>query len=68
MSNPEPRLHTPDPSLPKHGQPQKETPFEDEQAQAPQTLEVQSPQEAYVAKVTRAFPKDPPQSAAGLFL
>jgi hypothetical protein len=34
-----------------HGKSQKEAPPEDEQAQAPEALEVQSPQEAYVAEI-----------------
>jgi hypothetical protein len=34
-----------------HGKSQEETPPEDEQAQAPKTLEEQSPQETYVAEV-----------------
>jgi hypothetical protein len=36
-----------------HGQPEKETSIKDEQAQAPQALEVESPQEAHVAEVSR---------------
>jgi hypothetical protein len=35
-----------------HGQPEKETSSENEQAQAPEALEVESPQEAYVAEVS----------------
>src|SRR5688572_20492262 len=34
-----------------HGQPEKETTSEDEQAQAQKALEIESPQEAYVAEV-----------------
>jgi hypothetical protein len=36
-----------------YGKSQEEAPSEDEQAQASQTLEVKSPQEAYVAEVSR---------------
>jgi hypothetical protein len=34
-----------------HGKSQEETPSQDEQAQAPQALEIKSPQEAYMAEV-----------------
>jgi hypothetical protein len=34
-----------------HGKSQEEAPSQDEQAQAPQALEIKSPQEAYVAEV-----------------
>jgi hypothetical protein len=34
-----------------HGKPEKETPPEDEQAQAPEALEIESPQEAHVAEI-----------------
>jgi hypothetical protein len=34
-----------------HGKPEKETPPEDEQAQAPEALEVEPPQEAHVAEI-----------------
>jgi hypothetical protein len=34
-----------------YGKPEEETPSEDEQAQAPEALEVESPQEAYVAEI-----------------
>ena len=37
-----------------NGQPEKETSFKDEQAQAQKALEVEPPQETYVAEVTRA--------------
>jgi hypothetical protein len=36
-----------------YGKPQEETPPQDEQAQAQKALEVQSPQEAYVAEIGR---------------
>jgi hypothetical protein len=39
-----------------HGQPEKETSSEDEQAQAPEALEGESPQEAHVAEVSGGFP------------
>jgi hypothetical protein len=54
-----------------HGKPEKETPFEDEQAQAQKALEVESPQEAYVAEVTLPVPTSgllpfvPPSDTAG---
>jgi hypothetical protein len=35
-----------------HGKPQEEAPPQDEQTQAPEALEVESPQEAHVAKVS----------------
>jgi len=35
-----------------HGQPQKEAPSPDEQAQAQKALEIQSPQEAHLAEVS----------------
>ena len=38
-------------NLTPHGQPQKETPSPDEQAQAQEALEGQSPQEAHLAEV-----------------
>jgi len=34
-----------------YGKPEKETPPQDEQAQAPEALEVESPQEAHVAEI-----------------
>jgi hypothetical protein len=34
-----------------HGQPEEETPAEDEQAQAPQALEVAPPPETHVAEI-----------------
>jgi hypothetical protein len=37
-----------------YGKSQEETPPEDEQAQAPETLEVEPPQKAHVAKVGTA--------------
>jgi hypothetical protein len=46
---------------PEHGQSQKEAQAEDEQAQAPKALEIQSPQEAHVAEVKI----DPPNPSAG---
>jgi hypothetical protein len=49
-----------------HGQPEKETPFEDEQAQAPKALEGEPPQEAYVAEVRRA-PRAPLTCTAKFF-
>jgi hypothetical protein len=39
-----------------HGQPEKETSSEDEQAQAPEALEVEPAQEAHVAEISRALP------------
>jgi hypothetical protein len=36
-----------------HGQSEKETSFEDEQAQAQEALEVESPQEAHMAEMSR---------------
>ena len=39
-----------------HGQPEEETPPEDEQAQAPEALEVAPSPEAYLAEVRRARP------------
>src|SRR5581483_11889188 len=36
-----------------HGQPEEETPSEDEQAQAQKALEGESPQKAYVAEIRR---------------
>jgi hypothetical protein len=38
-----------------HGQSEKETSSEDEQAQAPEALEGESPQEAHMAEVSRAL-------------
>jgi hypothetical protein len=35
-----------------HGKSQEEAPPQDEQTQAPEALEVESPQEAYVAEVS----------------
>jgi hypothetical protein len=42
-----------------YGKSQEETPPEDEQAQAPEALEVEPPQKAYVAKInqTRRIPR-----------
>jgi hypothetical protein len=37
--------------LSHYGKSEKETPPEDEQAQAPEALEVESPQEAHVAEI-----------------
>lgn len=45
-----------------HGQPQKEAPSPDEQAQAPQALEVQSSQKAHLAKVRSGFGEHIPSS------
>jgi len=42
-------------AIKQHGQPEKETPTEDEQAQAPEALEGKSPQDAYVAEVIGAL-------------
>jgi hypothetical protein len=42
----------PSPILKHHGQSEKETSSEDEQAQASQALEVASPQEAFLAAVS----------------
>jgi hypothetical protein len=42
-----------------YGQSQKETSSEDEQAQAPEALEVESPQEAHVAEVSCAVSRPP---------
>jgi hypothetical protein len=39
-------------TLSHHGQPEKETSTEDEQAQAQKALESESPQEAYVAEMS----------------
>jgi hypothetical protein len=38
-------------ALTPYGKSQEETPTEDEQAQAPEALEVEPPQEAHVAKI-----------------
>lgn len=46
-----------------HGQPQEEAPSQDEQAQAPQALEIESPQEAHVAKVTAGICRASPSTA-----
>jgi hypothetical protein len=40
-----------------HGKSQKEASPKDEQAQAPEALEVESPQEAYVAEIGRRGPR-----------
>jgi hypothetical protein len=45
----------PSPIHKHHGQPEKETSFEDEQAQAPQAFEVSSTQETLLATVSFAF-------------
>lgn len=56
-----------------HGQPQKETPPPDEQAQAQEALEGQSSQEAHLAEVRRARAagyfrqRPPPFVGGGLF-
>lgn len=42
----------PSQNLKHHGQSEKETSFKDEQAQAPEALEVESPQKTYVAEVS----------------
>jgi hypothetical protein len=44
----------PSPTRTHHGQSEKETSSEDEQAQAPKALEGESPQKAHVAEVSGA--------------
>ncbi len=47
------------PHLTHHGQPEEETPFEDEQAQAPEALEGESPQKAHVAEMSGRSKRSP---------
>jgi hypothetical protein len=47
------------PNFTYHGQPEEETPFEDEQAQAPEALEGESPQKAHVAEVSGRSKRSP---------